>query len=152
MKKAARWVIVILCLFFAFVGGGNGYWERPVKYAVREENFDQYANYILVREVHYTGTGWTIVGDENGFLETGEIHDIELLGEELPRAKMPEKYNTFLCIVERTGIVKHEAFLEEIDSYQIKEWYPVYPVVRNRLGADIFGCKRYMTQKDMEWY
>lgn len=30
----------------------------PGKYAVKESDFSQYEPYILVQEVHYTGTGW----------------------------------------------------------------------------------------------
>lgn len=155
MYKRFYYIIILAaCLCVLLVGWLGGYWEKPVKYAVREEDFGEYTGYILVKEVHYTGTGWIMVGDENGYFDETEIRDIELLGAELPLAESPapENYNVFLCIVEKTGTIEHMAFLEEIECYMVEEWYPVYPIVRNRLGGNIWGSKKYMTQTDMVEY
>lgn len=131
----------------------GAYWAYPVKYAVRVEEFDDYSQFLLVREVHYTGTGWAVVGDSNGYFSDSRMEDVVLTGEELPEAIAPAQYyNTFLCIVNDTGLVEHFAFEEMIGSYEIVDWYPVYPVVRNRLLPPGFFPQRYMTRHDMESY
>ena len=128
-------------------------WREPVKYALKDEEFASYSDFILVREVHYTGTGWSMVGDEQGYFQEHEIRDIYLEGENvLPIAEMPENFTTFLCVVEYKGLIEHAAFTEGIESYEIKEWYPVYPVVRNRLLPQFWYPRNYMTQKDMLYY
>lgn len=129
-------------------------WLHPVKYAIQEENFSDYSEYILVREVHYTGTGWSMVGDTEGYFPSEEVVEVILEGEKLPEAYAPtEKYNTFLCIAEYQGKKKLEWFEEEFDCYVIKNWYPVYPVVRNgRLLPHFCYPRGYMTEKDIEEY
>ena len=129
-------------------------WIHPVKYAIHEEDFSDYSEYILVREVHYTGTGWSMVGDTGGYFPSEEVVDVILEGEKLPEAYAPtESYNTFLCIAEYQGKKKHEWFEEEFDCYVIKDWYPVYPVVRNgRLLPQFCYPRGYMTEKDIEEY
>lgn len=129
-------------------------WIHPVKYAIQEEDFSNYSEYILVREVHYTGTGWSMVGDTGGYFPSEEVVDIILEGEKLPEAYTPtESYNTFLCIAEYQGKKKYVALKEEFDCYLIKDWYPVYPVVRNgRLLPQFCYPRRYMTEKDIKEY
>ena len=129
-------------------------WIHPVKYAVQEEDFSDYSEYILVREVHYTGTGWSMVGDTGGWFPSEEVVDVILEGEKLPEARTPaERYNTFLCIVEYQGKKKHVVFEEELDCYVIRDWYPVYPVVRNeRLLPQFCYPRGYMTEKDIKGY
>lgn len=46
----------------------------------------------------------------------------------------------------------HEAFEEQIRSYEIIDWYPVYPIVRNRILPPGFYPQNYMTKYDMETY
>lgn len=72
----------------------------------------------------------------------------------LPEAYVPtESYNTFLCIAEDQGKKKLEWFEEEFDCYVIKNWYPVYPVVRNgRLLPQFCYPRGYMTEKDIKSY
>lgn len=128
-------------------------WIHPVKYAIEEKDFSNYSEYILVREVHYTGTGWSIVGDIGGYFPSEAVQDVILEGERLPEADTPaERYNTFLCVAEYKGKAEHTAFEEKLDCYVIKDWYPVYPVVRNRLLPQFFYPRRYMTEKDMKGY
>ena len=138
-------LLIIRIVSFTF---GN----RPIKYAIKEDEFSQYSNYILVQEVHYTGTGWTMVGDETGYFPNGQVKDIVLSGEKLPEAEMPDNYNTFLCIVEYQGLVDHGAFEGQVDSYEIIDWYPVYPIVRNRILPQSFYPQNYMTKYDMRKY
>lgn len=37
--------------------------------------------HILVREVHYTDTGWAMLGDETGYFPDGQAKDIVLSGK-----------------------------------------------------------------------
>lgn len=127
-------------------------WNQPVKYAIKEDEFNQYSNYILVQEVHYTGTGWTMVGDEAVYFPSGQVKDVILSGKKLPEAKMPDHFNTFLCIVVEQGFVDHEAFEEQVGSYEIIDWYPVYPIVRNGILPQNLYPRNYMTKPDMEGY
>lgn len=149
-------IIIILgtILVFAMITIGISMaWISPVKYALKEEDFNKYTKYILIREVHYTGTGWSIVGDQSGYFSDAEVSDVILEGEKLPEAYEPaERYNTFLCIVEYKGKENHMAFDEKLDCYIIKDWYPVYPVVRNRLLPQSFYPRKYMTEKDIKGY
>ena len=105
--------LFVICILMACILTS---WIHPVKYAVQEEDFSDYSEYILVREVHYTGTGWS-------------------------------------CIAEYQGKKEHKAFAEELDCYVIKDWYPVYPVVRNgRLLPQFCYPRGYMTEKDVKSY
>lgn len=128
------------------------FWNRPIRYAIKEDEFNQYSNYILVQEVNYTGTGWTIVGDETGYFSDGQVKDIVLSGKKLPEAKLPDHFNTFLCIIEYQGLVDHGAVEGQVDSYEIIEWYPVYPIVRNGILPSNFYPQNYMRKCDMEKY
>lgn len=147
-------LIISLVIFIAAVLSAFAlYWAFPVKYAVREEAFDHYEHFLLIREVHYTGTGWVIVGDENGYFQESQVTDVVLEGEKLPEANTPaDYYNTFLCIVKDMGYVEHEAFEEKLACYEIVDWYPVYPVVRNRLLPPKFYPQGYMTKQDLKVY
>lgn len=61
----------------------------PGKYAVKESDFSQYEPYILVQEVHYTGTGWVQTGNEKGVFLTDEYIDINLTnGNILPQMEI----------------------------------------------------------------
>lgn len=155
-KRRHAKIIAILGIMIIIVGGIAFFlifWGNPVKYALKEAEFNNYSDYILVKEVHYTGTGWIIAGDENGYFSDSSIVDIVLEGEKLPEANTPaERYNTFLCIVEYRGKIEHIAYEEKLDCYMIKNWYPVYPVVRNRLFPQKFYPQRYMTDKDIKGY
>lgn len=148
-KLIISFVILIAAVWTAFAL----YWAFPVKYAVREEAFDHYEQFLLVREVHYTGTGWVIVGDENGYFQENQIADVVLEGERLPGAHTPaDYYNTFLCVVKDMGSVEHEAFGGKLACYEVVDWYPVYPVVRNRLLPPGLYPQGYMTERDLESY
>ena len=143
--------LFVICILMACILTS---WIHPVKYAIQEEDFSDYSEYILVREVHYTGTGWSMVGDTGGYFPSEEVVDVILEGEKLPEANAPvESYNTFLCIAEYQGKKEHVALKEEFDCYVIKDWYPVYPVVRNgRLLPQFCYPRGYMTEKDIEEY
>lgn len=155
-KRCRAKIIAILVSMMIIVGGIAFFlifWGNPVKYALEEAEFNNYSDYILVKETHYTGTGWTIVGDENGYFSDSSIEDIVLEGEKLPEANTPaERYNTFLCIVEYRGEIEHIAYEEKLNCYVVKDWYPVYPIVRNRLFPQKFYPQRYMTDKDIKGY
>lgn len=125
----------------------------PGKYAIKENNFKNYESYILVQEIHYTGTGWVQVGNENGYFLPEEYADINLInGNILPQMGMyNEDYvNTFLCIVEHKGKIKHAAFEDEIESYYIVEWYPVYPILRDTILPNWMYPKAFMTRQEVK--
>lgn len=50
----------------------------PGKYAIKESDFKNFEPYILVQEVHYTGTGWVQAGNENGYFSPEAYIDIVL--------------------------------------------------------------------------
>ena len=47
----------------------------PVKYDVKEYNFNEYKNYILVKENIYTGAPWLKLGDDKGFYNKNNIYE-----------------------------------------------------------------------------
>ena len=158
MKKGKKvWIIlgivvvvvfVFLCFFIPFF---TAHWI-PGKYAIKESDFQNYEPYILVQEVHYTGTGWVQVGDETGYFLPEEYIDINLVnGNVLPQMDMyqQEYVNTFLCKVENKGNIKHDAFEEEIASYDIVEWYPVYPILRDTILPNWMYPKEFMTKQEL---
>lgn len=125
----------------------------PEKYAIRDSEFSDYEPFILVKEVHYTGTGWLQVGNENGYFPKETCVDIDLTnGNILPQMKLyDEDYaNTFLCKVEYRGKVSHDAFEEQIDSYSIVEWYPVYPILRDTILPNWLYPKAFMTKREVK--
>ncbi len=124
----------------------------PEKYAVKLGECKEYEPYILVQEAHYTGTGWVQVGDENGYFSTEAYVDVDLTnGDILPLMEMYDKdfANIFLCKVEYRGTVKHDAFDYEIASYDILEWHPVYPVLRDTILPDWMYPKGFMTKREI---
>jgi len=125
----------------------------PGKYAIKENDFKNYESYILVQEAHYTGTGWMQIGNENGYFSPEAYADINLINRTiLPQMEMyNEDYaNTFLCIVEHKGKMKHVAFEDEIESYYIVEWYPVYPILRDTILPDWMYPKAFMTRQEVK--
>ena len=60
-KKQMNYVVGLTALLIIGIASFS-FWNRPIKYAIKEDEFNQYSNYILVREVHYTGTGWAMGG------------------------------------------------------------------------------------------
>ncbi len=150
MKKVwaiiAGFVCILIIAFFIKVN-----WI-PEKYAVRISECKDYEPYILVQEAHYTGTGWVQVGDESGYFLAEAYKDIELTnGDALPLMDLYDKdyVNTFLCKVEYRGTVMHDAFENEIASYEILEWYPVYPVLRDTILPDWMYPKGFMTKREI---
>lgn len=145
MRKKRITVIILAVMILAFIAIN---WI-PGKYAVKEEDFKKYEPYILVQEVHYTGTGWVQVGDEGGYFLPEAYIDIGLVnGIILPQMDLyNEDYvNTFLCKVESRGKKKHPAFEDEIETYYIVEWYPVYPVLRDTILPGWLYPKNFMTK------
>lgn len=140
-------IIVLIIILLAVVN-----WI-PGKYAVKENEFINYEPFILVKEVHYTGTGWIQVGDESGFFSPETYLDINLVnGTILPQMEMyNEDYaNTFLCKIEYKGRVKHDAFENNINSYYIVEWYPVYPILRDTILPNWMYPKDFMTKQEVK--
>ena len=152
MKKTWTGIIISGIIIAGIIGIFIKVNWVPGKYAVKESDFNQYEPYILVQEVHYTGTGWVQTGDEKGYFLPNEYVDIDLInGNVLPQMEMyNEDYvNTFLCKVEYEGKIKHDAFEDEIDSYNIVEWYPVYPVLRDTMLPGWLCPKRFMTEREV---
>lgn len=151
MKKI-RIIIIVAVLIMAGILGIfiKANWI-PGKYAVKEGDFDRYKPYILVQEVHYTGSGWVQTGDESGFFPQEEYADIDLVnGSVLPQMDIyDEEYaNIYLCEIEYKGKTKHAAFEDEIDSYYIVDWHPVYPVLRDTILPEWLYPKGFMTKKE----
>lgn len=152
MKKM-RITIIVLILIILVVGLFVIVNWIPDKYAIKEDDFNNYKSYILVQEVHYTGTGWIQIGNENGYFSPEAYIDINLInGNILPKMEMyNEDYaNTFLCIVEHKGKMKHVAFENEIESYYIVEWYPVYPILRDTILPNWMYPKAFMTWHEVK--
>lgn len=144
--------LIILILIMLVIGLFIKINWTPAKYAIKEDEFNNYNPYILVQEVHYTGTGWTQIGNENGYFLPEAYIDINLTnGAILPQMEVYNKdyVNTFLCKVEYKGKMKHVAFEKEIDSYYIVEWYPVYPVLRDTILPSWMYPKDFMTKREV---
>lgn len=125
----------------------------PGKYAVKEDEFKSYGPYILIKEVHYTGTGWVQVGNEGGHFSPEAYEDVHLVnGTILPQMEMyNEDYaNTFLCRVEHQGQVGNDALGKQMESYYIVEWYPVHPILRDTMLPDWVYPKDYMTKWEVK--
>lgn len=152
-KKGKITIIIIIGIILVMLGLYiKAYWI-PYKYAIKENEFSKYGSYVLLQEAHYTGTGWVQVGDENGYFSPDAYRDVYLTnGMILPQMSMYQKdyANTFLCIVGYNGKTQHAAFENEIDSYDIKEWYPVYPVLRDTLLPDWMFPKGFMNKMDIK--
>lgn len=149
MKK--KWVIILMSITFVITLFIIMNWI-PGEYAIKEKDFKNYAPFILVQEVHYTGTGWVQVGNENGYFSPEAYVDINIInGLVLPQMGMyNEDYvNTFLCKVEYKGKKKHVAFEDEIENYYIVEWYPVYPVLRDTILPHWMFSKDFMTIQEI---
>lgn len=144
---------MLLILILLSVGGSFFIINRvPGRYAVREEEFGEYEPYILVQEVHYTGTGWVQTGDERGYRLPEEYIDVDLInGNILPQMGMYNKdyANTFLCKVEYKGKIEHAAFDGEVDSYYITDWYPVYPVLRDTFLPQWLYPENFLTKREV---
>lgn len=144
-------IILILVGVWAFKTN----YGTPAKYAIKEGDFDNYAPYIIVQEVHYTGTFWAQVGDESGYFSPESYLDIDLVnGDILPQMRRyNSKYvNKFLCKVDYLGKIEHPAYEDEIDSYYITEWYPVYPVLRDNLFPYWMYPEKYLTEDELGVY
>lgn len=155
MRKRDKGEIII---WFVWIGSIIGllsgwfiktYWI-PDKYAIKENEFSNYEPYILVQEVHYTGTGWVQVGDESGYFSSADYQDVYLTnGTVLPQMHMynDEYANTFLCKIEYIG--KMNPFEdEEVDAYRIVEWYPVYPVLRDTILPSWMFPKSFIAKEE----
>lgn len=150
-RREIRFMLFGMILFLIILKFLYHYWI-PVKFAVKEEQFKKYENIILVKEVHYTGTGWTQIGDETGYFIDKEIKDIHIIGNLPPTAKMMQNVNIFLCEAEYQGKLEFRPTGEVVDTYLITEWYPVYPVVRDSLVPKLFLPKHFMSKRDIPAY
>lgn len=150
-RREIRFMLFGMILFLIILKFLYHYWI-PVKFAVKEEQFKKYENIILVKEVHYTGTGWTQIGDETGYFIDKEIKDIHMIGNLPPTAKMMQNVNIFLCEAEYQGKLEFRPTGEVVDTYLITEWYPVYPVVRDSLIPKLFLPKHFMSKRDIPAY
>lgn len=151
MKKIQTAITIFIAATVLFGGLFFAANWIPGKYAIGEKDFADYKPYILVREVHYTGTGWVQTGDENGGFKPEEYVDVDIdNGNILPQMEMYdwEHTNTFLCKVEYKGKIRHEAFEGEIDSYHVVEWYPVYPVRRDTILPEWLYPKAFLTKRE----
>lgn len=151
-KKRKIRIMMLVILSLLMISMYIYYYWIPVKFTVKEEQFKEYENMILVKEVHYTGTGWTQIGDEAGYFKDEAIKDIHIIGNCPPAAKMIQYVTTFLCEAEYQGKLEFKPTGEVVDTYLITEWYPVYPVVRDSLIPKLFLPKHFMSKRDIPSY
>lgn len=151
-KKRKIRIMMLVILSLLMISMYIYYYWIPVKFTVKEEQFKEYENMILVKEVHYTGTGWTQIGDEAGYFKDEAIKDIHIIGNCPPAAKMIQYVTTFLCEAEYQGKLEFKPTGEVVDTYLITEWYPVYPVVRDSLIPRLFLPKHFMSKRDIPSY
>ena len=144
-------IIVIVLLFISMFLFLKTHWI-PSVYSVSEEELLEFSDYILVKEVFYTGTRWTLIGDTNGFYQQEGVKDIALTGKKLPFSNMGQRVNCLPCIVEYEGQIDHIAFTEPVDSYRVIEWYPIYPVVRDSIWPDWMLPSKFMTAREIKYY
>lgn len=126
MTKVIKVMVLSLLFFLSLFKIAE--WSQRGKIAIKESDFDQYDQYILVKETYHTGTGWEVIGDNNGYYN--KYRDIIVLGN-LPEASHPTAVNIFLCKVD---FIEPRTFIDgnKYEAIQIQDWFPVYPVVRNR--------------------
>ena len=129
--------------------------HTPVKYAIRLEDIHEYSNFILVRQTWHTGTGWERVGDEQGLYENlSVVRDVQLEGNLPPLTGIGgEHVNVFLCIVTPTGTYRIEGTtspIYEYESFEVNDWYPIYPVKRDTIFPSWFYSKYYMSKADLK--
>lgn len=130
--------------------------RTPVKYAVRLEDIYQYPDSILVQQTWHTGTGWEIVGNENGLYENPiAIADVQLEGNLPPGVGMIgegiDHVNVYLCIVTLTGTFRIEGTtspIHEYEKFEVIDWYPIYPVKRDTLLPSWFYPQEYLAKSD----
>ena len=151
-KKGLLRGILILSFFSILILKIKEY-NSASKWAIREGDFSNYPNCIIIKESFHTGTGWEIIGDSNGFYtHEGEdgIRGIIVLTK-MPVGVVGHPLNSFLCIVEYKG----ETFIDNpgsnYDTYEIKDWYPVYPVRRTNVWvSDFFYSKHFLRVDEVE--
>lgn len=149
-------LIILTVIALIVVGAVVFYWlfnyGTPGKKAIKDDDIINYKDYIIVKEPYSTGTGWIITGGSTQYKMQIEKKDVLLTGEQIPKAKIGTNVNSFLCVVEYKGIVEHDAFFEGVQCFEVKEWYPVYPVVRNSLFPDLILPKDYLSDKELRHY
>jgi len=151
----ARTKVIFMIMVLVIVVIGGLFWHRywiPEKHTVQIEELERDGHYILIKEAYHTGTGWEVVGDRNGYYEGKEKKDIILSGKKLPISEIGHNINIFVCLVEYKGQKEHVAFEELIESYNVIEWYPVYPVVRNSIWPSWMLPKKFMNKQDLSGY
>lgn len=129
-----------------------GCYRIPGKYAIEKTRLRDYENAILVEEAFHTGTGWVKVGDNTGYFLKTEQKDIILEGNLPPTVGIASEkgLNTFLCLAEYKGKEKFADSEEESERYDVKEWFPIYPVKRNTILPDFFYPSAYMTKWEIK--
>lgn len=153
MKKKA--IIAAIILTATFAAAWIVKYGTVGRRAVHMEDIQNYSDWIIVREAFHTGTGWEKADGEDKYQSIYEERDVILSGDIPPYAKSAHyEINSFLCIVDFKGYEDHEVFTNPIQSFEIKEWYPIYPVVRNGLLPSRLPIypKGYLSSKEMEWY
>ena len=135
-------IIIIIYLIPAWI---------PVKYAVKEDSFDEYKDYILVKENIYTGAPWVKVGDDNGFYDKNNISEVWLENADIPIITSPtESNNIYLCEVEKKvgEVVIYDTHYEE---FKVIDWYPIYPIKRETvLLPEWLYPKGFLSKYDFE--
>ena len=62
----------------------------------------------------------------------------------------PDYVNKFLCKVEYRGKVENDMLVQEVNSYEVVEWYPIYPVKRDLLFFHWLSPKGYLSKYEIE--
>lgn len=123
----------------------------PVKNAIKIEDISQYPDCIIVKEAWHTGTGWELIGNENGYLISDDIKDVYLTGISPPTASIGGEYvNSYLCEVNYLGQDYYPGVgeTELYDKYEVVEWFPIYPVKRDTLLPSWLYPQDYLSKGD----
>ena len=119
--------------------------------AIQQEDFDKYKNYIIVKGLHYTSTGWAIIGDNTGYFESKDDIQIILKGEVPPYISDGKQTNSFLCNVIKEEKTENPTTGELVDVFNVVDWKPIYPVVHDKflIFSSWPGSKNYLTEREM---
>lgn len=122
--------------------------------AIRMDDFDKYENYIIVKGLSYTSTGWSIIGDDTGYFDSKEDIQIILKGCIPPYISNGKQTNSFLCSVIKDKQKENPTTGELVDVFTVKDYKPIYPVVHDK---DLFfsswpGSKNYLTKQEIKKY
>ncbi len=135
MKRFIFLLVLFLIIIFIYIGQHIASAWIPVKKAVREKDFSYYNGWILVQQdlSFSTTPGWRKIGTNLEYYKKENIDNILLEGDIPIKVGYfsTEFANTYLC--EIVEVPNNSEIFPECKTYNVRKWYPVYPVKRDRL-------------------